>query len=292
MARFVLNLNIHRRALPIVLDLDPALPNEATVLNDLRAGRLYEADVSEVICRTLAEGDCAIDVGANIGYFTTVLASLVGPRGRVLSLEPGAANLARLRANLAANNLANVVIVEQPASDVAEEIAFYINSDNAAGNAIWDPAEFTGNEKSKAKAQIRRMQATTLDAEVARLGLPRPKLIKIDTEGAEYKVLTGAQRLLAGAGVPYVIAELHEFGLNKLGSTQIELRRFMETLGYSTFALYYDGQLPKLIPPGVQLTTPFILNLLFSTPAFVAAAWRFDNHHPGASPPQSRPSSA
>src|SRR6185503_3977525 len=119
----------------------------------------------------------------------------------------------RLRANLTANRLDNVTVIEQAASDKAEEISFYINSDNAAGNAIWDPADFPGNVKSRQQSEIVRMQATTLDAEVERLNLPTPKLIKIDTEGAEHKVLLGARRLLAGAAVPYVIAELHEFGL-------------------------------------------------------------------------------
>ena len=256
--------------------------SEATILRDLRAGRLYEPDVSQAIARIVGEGDVVVDVGANIGYFSALLGAIVGSSGRVLSFEPGAENLARLRANLAANALANVTIVEAAASDAAGDIAFYVNRDNSAGNALWNPGLFPGNDKSKANASVVRLRATTLDDEIQRLGLPLPKLIKIDTEGAEHKVLQGARRLLQGAAVPYVLAELHAFGLTQMGSSQEALRGFMEGFGYSTFALYFDGSLPKLIPPGVLLTSPFIINLLFSTPSYVAAVWRSEVHRPDA----------
>ena len=117
------------------------------------------------------------------------------------------------------------------------------------------------------------MKATTVDDEFERLRLPTPKLIKIDTEGAEELVLRGCSRLLSDRKVCFVIAELHEFGLAKMGGSQKTLRDLMEGLGYSTFGLYYDGSMPKLIPPNTKITMPCIINLLFSTQEAVARHW-------------------
>jgi hypothetical protein len=98
-------------------------------------------------------------------------------------------------------------------------------------------------------------------------------LIKIDTEGAEQRVLEGAHHLLAGQKVPFIIAELHEFGLAKLGCSQDSLRSLMEGLGYSTFGLSYNGALPKLIPPGTRIKYPVLINLLFSTVEKIGEYW-------------------
>src|SRR3984885_5817242 len=51
-----------------------------------------------------------IDVGANIGYFTCLMAKLAGPAGRVLAIEPEPQNLTLLRQSIAINHLANVEV--------------------------------------------------------------------------------------------------------------------------------------------------------------------------------------
>ncbi len=280
MGVFTINAQHQDRRCPMILDLDPQLPNEATILGFLQGGMFYEPDVSEAMLRIIGEGDVVLDVGANVGFFTVLMGCLTGPNGRILGFEPGENNLARLKNNIRLNDLANVILVEQPATAAIEEVSFYVNSDNSGGNAIWDPGEFPPNVRSHANPRMIRMQSTTIDAEIDRLGLRTPRLIKIDTEGAEHSVLQGARGQLTGRKVPYVIAELHEFGLEKLGSSQRDLRRFMQGFGYDTFVLYFDGALPKLIPPETRLTSRYFLNLLFSTPEDVARLWKIENFDP------------
>src|SRR4051812_40379471 len=55
----------------------------------LRNGICYESELAWVMLRMLKPGDIAIDVGANIGFFTMLMAKLVGPTGHVIALEPG-----------------------------------------------------------------------------------------------------------------------------------------------------------------------------------------------------------
>ena len=260
------------------LDIDPT--RNPRITDHLSAGMLYEPDVGQAMLRIVRPGDTAIDVGANVGFFTCLMGAVVGPEGRVVACEPDPDNLSTLARNIALSDLHNVTLVTMPVTDVVGEVDFHFNSDGADGHALWDPALFPGNLRSIATPRIRHIAATTLDAEVLSLGLASPRLIKIDVEGAEHRVLQGAAGLLRGCRVPFVVAELHPFGLDLLGSSQMELRGFMAGFGYDTFALYYSGALPKLIPPGTLIELPHILNLLFSTPENVGAVWTVERHDP------------
>jgi hypothetical protein len=85
--------------------------------------------------------------------------------------------------------------------------------------------------------------------------------------------------------VPYVIAELHEFGLSQMGSSQAGPRGFMANLGYDTFLLYADGSLPRFVPRDTRIASGFFVNLLFSTPDDVAALRKLETHDPRATAP-------
>lgn len=205
---------------------------------------------------------------------------VVAKRGRVIAIEPGENNLPALRA--ATKDMDGVVeIVPKAAWSVTTELPFYENLDNGDGNAAWNPADWPGPHNPKTKAQnpsAKMVAAIALD-DLLLPTLNYARLIKIDTEGAEQHVLEGAQGMLHNAspgwrgGVPYIVAELHEFGLQKLGHSQETLRAYMRAHGYSLFMLYADGTIPLLIPDGTKIETGLIFNLLFSTPEAVAEAW-------------------
>lgn len=261
-------------------DLDPARMTERVIGNFLAQGRLYEPDVAAVLVRAIQPGDTVLDVGANIGIFSVLASRLVGPDGCVVGFEPGPDNLERLAANLALNGVTNVTVVDKPASDRIEDVTFHLNSDNAGEHSLWNPAKNPTSAKSRENPRSIVTHTTTIDAEVARLSLAPPRLIKIDTEGAEHRVLAGAGALLREFEIPYVVAELNEFALTEMGSSQAELRGFMADLGYDTFLLYQDGLLPKLVPRATRIDSPFVLNVLFSTPDDVAALWPLETHDP------------
>ena len=265
----------------VLLELDEKYPNEKWLINNLTSGNIYEPDVSRVFLRILREGDTVIDVGANVGFFTMLSAALVGPAGKVISFEPDEKNRDRLNTNLALNSFNNVTLIENPASNKVEQVEFFINSDDSGGNALWDPGQFPGNTKSQANRQAVSMTTTTLDDALENCGAPPPKLIKVDTEGADQHVLEGARQLLTEAAVPFVVAELHEFGLEKMGCSQATFRGFMESLGYSTFSLFFNGALPKLIPPKTRVHSQYFINLLFSTPEMVSEYWPDEAITPG-----------
>jgi FkbM family methyltransferase len=272
----VMSFSFARNAAPLLemkLDLDPDRPNEKTILSFLEIGKSFEPDVAHLFVKVLGAGDVVLDVGANVGFLTLLAALLVGPTGHVVAYEPDPENLARLRANLDLNDLRNVTVVEKAVTNRVAEVEFYINSDNSGGNALWDPAQYPGNLKSLANPKRVTVPGTTLDAEWARLGLPAPRLVKIDTEGAEQRVLEGMRDLLARHQPRFVVAELHGFGLVKMGASQEGLRGIIESLGYSTFALIRSGSLPRFFPAATRIESQYAINLLFSKPEWVGEYW-------------------
>src|ERR1700722_2471622 len=89
------------RLISFKMDLDMGFPADRWIINADMHRIAYEPDVSNFLFRVLKEGDIAIDVGANVGYFTCLMAAIVGPTGKVYSFEPGLNNLPKLDKNLA-----------------------------------------------------------------------------------------------------------------------------------------------------------------------------------------------
>jgi FkbM family methyltransferase len=131
----------------------------------------------------IAEGDIVIDVGANIGTHTVFFARKVGMSGVVISFEPQLYCFELLCSNIALNDLFNVVpqyaAVGSCTGQVRVKILDPFMSQNFGGLHI-------GGEEGM---EVRMLP---LDA----LGLTRCRLIKIDVEGMEEKVIDGARDLI------------------------------------------------------------------------------------------------
>jgi len=264
------SFDLNQRRLQFSLDVDRQNPADASILDFIERGRLYEADISLFLSRVLEPGDWFVDVGANVGFFTIFGAALVGPGGRVIAFEPGENNLPRLRRNIDINGFKHVDIDVRPVSDTAKPVTLFLNEDNGGGNALWDVAIQDNCPLTKLSRATVALEATTLDALAASLPpAVQIKCLKIDIEGAEMAALAGARQFLRRHRVPFIVCEIFDFALAQMGSSQAALRALMRDYGYDTWVLMHDGSLPKFLPPGTVLTAPFIRNLLFARPDMV-----------------------
>lgn len=137
-----------------------------------------------------------IDVGANIGT-TTLQALHRFNAARVVAIEPSRECLPYLRSNIAANCFwERCAIVEAAVSDVEDELAFRAGRGNSGGGALT-----SGGGEKDYLVPTRR-----LDDILAQLGISSDEIsvVWIDTEGHEYRVLSGADGILA-SGAPFVI---------------------------------------------------------------------------------------
>ncbi len=265
------------RAIAWKMDLDPDFVSDHHILEYVARLACYEPEVAWVMMRALRAEDNCVDVGACVGFFTLLMSQLVGPKGTVVSVEPSPDNLERLKRNLDLNlhdnPISNVSFVEQPLAARAEEVAFYRSADSSGGHALWPPERWHENVKT----QEMHPAATGMTATTLNRITPDPcRLIKLDTEGAEERILQGGADVLRNQHPPFIVAEMNAFGLDQMGCSSESLRGFMRLHGYDTFALYPDGATPELVPPRRGVECPHVFNVLFSSPEAVASIWKCD----------------
>ena len=163
----------------------------------------HEHDVTSLVCRILRDGDTFIDVGAHAGLYTLIAGKKVGGTGRVISVEPNPENLRVLRANVQLNNLRNIRVVDKAAGDAKRTIRFYYSlSDTALTSALrsW------GKGQREPIAEQFDAETTTLDdIYLESINPKNVKIVKVDTEGYDLRVLEGAKRMLSKTR--YVVVE-------------------------------------------------------------------------------------
>lgn len=134
-------------------------------------------------------GDVVLDAGANIGALTVYLGRQVGSTGRVIAIEMMEETAARLRRNLALNDMTWVTVVEaalaaKEGETVTAEVAegYFGQASIAAG--------------ANAGRDVRRTQVRTTTIDSVAENLHSIALMKMDLEGAEPQALEGAVRTL------------------------------------------------------------------------------------------------
>jgi FkbM family methyltransferase len=190
--------------------------DEQEIAYHLNQKRWHEKDVS-IFENLLAPGQTAIDVGANLGFVTTMLASIVGPRGRVVSFEPSRMVFEKLQKTIAANSLTQVVALNVGCG-AASSVERLQQVSRSSGNASIVAAGSDATE-----IRIERLD------DVAEVWSSPVALLKIDTEGYEPEVIEGARRLLAEHR-PVIYMEL---GGDYLASTLRSVELLTEN-GYDT----------------------------------------------------------
>lgn len=164
----------------------------------------YEPVTSAVFRQALSEGDTAVDVGAHWGYYTLLAASLCGSAGRVFAFEPHPANFALLTKSLQANQFANVMAVQKAVSDGVGETNLFL-SRRSVRHSICGVPDYWRVESDYGQDSL-KVEVTSLDAFFSKTAL-RPRVVKIDVEGAEPLVLNGMQSLMDGNSSLVLVAE-------------------------------------------------------------------------------------
>lgn len=202
------------------------LVSEAIVKN-----RIWEPYETQIILKCLGRSDsdprkCLIDVGANIGYYSLVANKSCG--AKVYAFEPEQRNFELLKRNL--EEFEGVSLFNLALSDQNGSANLYLSTDNAGDHQL-------------AKSNDRICQKVTL-AKGDSLVKGSVDFIKIDTQGAEYKVLKGLMDTIS-ANLSHLdlIVEFWPLGLERQGSSSDSLIELLTNLDLGIYIIDHQQHL-------------------------------------------------
>lgn len=154
----------------------------------------YELATTNFLIDKLKVGSYFVDVGANYGYFSLIAANLIGRSGQVFAFEPLPSAAQTLRANAALNGFENIQVIQAVACNENGMTPFFV-SGLEDGMSSMIPR--FGDRKIL-------VNAFRLDSVLPRI---RFEVVKVDVEGVEESVLSGAQELIREGYMPSIIVE-------------------------------------------------------------------------------------
>jgi len=190
----------------------------------------WEQNTINFIDKNLIPNNTVIEVGANIGAHTLIMAKKVGSNGRIVAIEPTSYALSKLRNNIELNNFSqNITVIDSLISDDEIEL------NNVEINSDW------GTDGRQSPEKVSKT-TTTIDSLVSSLSITGIDLLKVDVDGFDYKVLKGSVNSLKNFR-PIVFCELCEYALKAQGDSISDIFLLMCGLGYEAFSEIDGGPL-------------------------------------------------
>lgn len=156
----------------------------------------YEPAITDIINKIVEPGDVCLDIGANIGWYTTLLQKLVGEKGSVHAFEPVPRMFGTLEQNVKLNEPpVNVTLNNLALGDTKKNVELHIFKDLPDGHS--SIATFGSTEYESFSCPM-----TTLDSYLIENQINQVDFIKMDIEGAELMMLKGAGKLFEQETLP------------------------------------------------------------------------------------------
>ncbi len=179
----------------------------------------WEAEETAYVKSILSPGDFVIDVGANLGWYTVVMARQVGEKGVVVAFEPEPRNFELLTRNVNENGFANrCKLFPTALLDRAGQCTMEKSHNNFGDHRVRvAPPENFRNYYCELERQEIKVNAESLDVVLRKsaLGGKKVRLLKMDAQGSEVSIMRGAKRTLEKTEC--VITEFWPYGLYRAG---------------------------------------------------------------------------
>jgi FkbM family methyltransferase len=217
--------------------------NDLYIGAPIARGVAYEDHVAQQVRRNLKPGDVFVDVGANIGYFSLLAASIVGVGGKVIAFEPNVANCELLKLSIKQNEFEQIEVYNNAVAECDQDFILEVEGSNgwlvpleAANSTPFYISEKYDNSSEHIQRFLTK--AVTLDNVLE--DVPRIDLIKIDIEGAEPRALQGMNGILQKHR-PVLFTEFYPAMLQTVsGVTPEAYLDKLREIGYDIFIIESD----------------------------------------------------
>lgn len=192
----------------------------------------WEPFETQIVAHFLRPGDVFVDIGANIGWYTLIAASIVGSRGRVYAFEPAKENYDIAARNLALNGFRKVTLEPLAISNGSGAATLFLSPENLGDHRLYESTE---------KRACEIVATTTIEKYFA--DKPTPiRVVKIDTQGSEGHIFEGIpDDFVTRRGIAAFIVEFWPVALAQSGSSAAALLRRMRALRLDCFAIHENA---------------------------------------------------
>jgi len=171
----------------------------------LRRSEIYEPLETRIVLREVREGMRVLDLGANIGYYTLLMARAVGPSGQVIAIEADPSNFAILTDNVAHHSLSHTRPTHAAAAAQPGVLRLYQSASNRGDNRLYDD----GTQR-----RFCEVPAVTVDSLVPEGAVD---FIKMDIQGGEAGAFAGMCALLERSAHVRMLTEYWPEGIEGAG---------------------------------------------------------------------------
>ncbi|MEW6447593.1 MAG: FkbM family methyltransferase [Bacillota bacterium] len=208
---------------------------------------LWEPHISKVFVQVVRDGMTVVEIGANIGYYTLIAASMVGERGRVITFEPDPDNFELLFRNVEINGFMGRVTTEKKAVfDRTGTLRFSRYKYHQGSNTVGEVAK-VHLDQWRDEVEVIEVEAVSLDEYLP--GNTKVDLIKMDAEGAEPFIFAGMMNIVRNNPN---IAIFCEFAPALVSGVGKDPRFFLEELQNEGFKLRYIDADSKVVNISVE----------------------------------------
>ncbi len=206
----------------------------------LTGGKSHPSEIrlAKYLIQNLRHNDSFLDIGAHYGYFSLLAAQLVGSNGRVTAFEASPSTFQVLKKNT--SRTPNITAINKAVSDQTTELSFFEFPNLYSEYNTIDVSQFRDKPwLEKYRPTEIRIQADTLDNLLTEQEAI-PSIIKIDVEGAEFQVVSGAKNFLENHSPVVIMEYLPE----KRGNTaHVNAETFLNRLRYTPHIIDDEGML-------------------------------------------------
>lgn len=191
----------------------------------------YEPFITQLIKKIVQKGDIVLDIGAHIGYYTLILAKLVGEQGKVYAFEADPANFALLKKNVEVNGYKNVILEQKAVSNLPGKVKLYLGKERSAHHSI-HKNKYSGEDYVF-------VESIGLDDYFKDISI---NFAKIDIEGGEFEALKGMPLLLKRSKDLKIITEMVPIFLEQIKITPQQFVEFIQDQGFKIYSLGEESQ--------------------------------------------------
>ncbi|NWG36456.1 FkbM family methyltransferase [Nitrososphaera sp.] len=206
----------------------------------LSINKSFEPFQTEIAKKMLRQGDVAVDIGANIGYYSLLFAATVGSTGRVFAFEPDPYNFGLLRKNAEINNFSNITMFDKAVSDTNRQGKLYKSEYNLGDHRIFA----LDDDYKSIDIEVIRLD------DVSELRDVKISLIKIDIQGSEGAAVTGMKQLIARQDRLVLMCEFIPSLIKGSGMEPESFLTMLRELGFKLHEI--DEKAQKMIPTDVE----------------------------------------